>query len=103
MNKRIVGVCACPVGVAHTYMAADKFQQVGESLGYEVKVETQGMTGIEDRLSEEDLKGAQWIVLANDVALRDPERFEKYQDKIINTTMAIILHETKSFFDKHIS
>lgn len=102
MNGKIVGVCACPVGVAHTYMAADKFVSVAKKMGYEIKVETQGMSGIEDKLSDRDLKEADWIVLANDIALREAERFEPYEDKIIKTTMATVLHSTKEFIEEHL-
>ena len=103
MKGKIVGVCACPVGVAHTYMAADKFTDVAKKMGYNIKVETQGMTGIEDRLSDQDLKEADWIVLANDVALREPERFEPYKEKTIKTTMAVVLHQTKEFIEKNLN
>lgn len=102
MKGKIVGVCACPVGVAHTYMAADKFTQVAKKMGYDIKVETQGMVGIEDRLSDQDLQEADWIVLANDIALREAERFDKYENKIIKTTMAVVLHNTKEFIEKNL-
>ena len=97
MKGKIVGVCACPVGVAHTYMAADKFTEVAKKMGYSIKIETQGASGIEDKLTQQDLEEADWIVLANDIALREPERFEAYQEKTIPTTMATVLHHTKEF------
>lgn len=102
MKGKIVGVCACPVGVAHTYMAADKFTQVAKKMGYSIKVETQGMNGIEDYLSEQDLKEADWIVLANDIALRESERFLAYEHKTIKTTMSVILHNTKEFIEENL-
>lgn len=102
MADYVVAVCSCPVGVAHTYMAADKFTEVAKKHGFKVKVETQGMTGIEDKLTDNDLKKAKWIVLANDVALRDPERFDAYKDKIIETSMHVMLHETKDFVENNL-
>ena len=102
MKTKVVGVCACPVGVAHTYMVADKFTDTAKKMGFDVKVETQGMTGIEDRLTERDLEEAKWIVLANDIALREPERFEKYRDKIIKTSMGTLLHGTKEFIEENL-
>lgn len=102
MKGRIVGVCACPVGVAHTYMAADKFTAVAKKMGYSIKIETQGASGIEDKLTDQDLKEADWIVLANDIALREPERFEEYKEKTIYTTMATVLHHTKDFIESNI-
>ena len=41
---KVVGVTACPSGVAHTYMAAEALSLAGKKAGVEVKVETQGST-----------------------------------------------------------
>ena len=38
--KNIIGVCACPAGIAHTYMAAENLERKGKKLGYSVKIET---------------------------------------------------------------
>ena len=102
MKPKIVGVCSCPAGVAHTYMAADKLTQVAKKMGYDVIVETQGMAGIEDRLSKKDLDEAKVIIIANDVALREPERFEGYEDKIIKTNLQTVLHKTKEFLEENV-
>jgi len=37
---KIVAVTACPTGIAHTFMAAEKIEQTAKELGHEVKVET---------------------------------------------------------------
>ena len=34
MSKKIVAITACPTGIAHTYMAAEKLRNVGKELGY---------------------------------------------------------------------
>ena len=102
VKVKIVGVCSCPAGVAHTYMAADKLTEVAKKMGYDIIVETQGMAGIEDRLQTKDLEEAKIIILANEVALREPERFEGYEDKIVKTTIHTVLHETKDFLEKHV-
>ena len=44
--KKIVGICACPMGVAHTYMAADAIEEAAKKLDYKVKVETQGAVNL---------------------------------------------------------
>ena len=44
-TKKIVAVTACPTGIAHTYMAADALKYAAEDLGYDFKVETQGLRG----------------------------------------------------------
>ena len=44
--KRIIGVCACPAGIAHTYMAAENLERQGKKLGFQVKIETNGSGGV---------------------------------------------------------
>ena len=73
---KIVAVTACPSGVAHTYMAAEALQIAGEKLGIEIKVETQGAGGIENRLSEEEIKEAVCVVLSTDTSIRESDRFK---------------------------
>ena len=73
---KVVAVTACPSGVAHTYMAAEALQIAGEKLGIEVKVETQGAAGIENRLSADEIKEAVCVVLSTDTAIRESERFK---------------------------
>ena len=51
----IVAVASCPVGIAHTYMAAANLKKAAQAKGIEIKVETQGATGIEDELTAEDI------------------------------------------------
>ncbi|MGD3111746.1 fructose-specific PTS transporter subunit EIIC [Streptomyces sp. YGL11-2] len=57
---------ACPTGIAHTYMAAEKLAQAAESLGHEIKVETQGSIGAENVLSDNDVREADGIIVAAD-------------------------------------
>ena len=49
---KIIGVTKCPTGIAHTYMAAARIEKECERLGYEVKVETQGSQGTENRADQ---------------------------------------------------
>lgn len=63
---KILAVTACPVGIAHTYMAAENLQKAGETLGVEIKVETQGSIGIENGLTEQDIAEADGIIIAAD-------------------------------------
>ncbi|MER7398102.1 PTS fructose transporter subunit IIABC [Streptomyces sp. NPDC000151] len=57
---------ACPTGIAHTYMAAEKLAQAAEALGHEMKVETQGSIGAENVLSDNDVRRADGIIIAAD-------------------------------------
>lgn len=72
--KKIVGVTACPAGIAHTYMAAESLERAAKSLGYEVKIETNGASGVENRLTEEDIKQADAVIIAADMNV-EMERF----------------------------
>ena len=56
MAKSIVAVTNCPAGIAHTYMVAEAIQTKGTELGYEVHVETQGASGVENKLTPEQIK-----------------------------------------------
>ena len=71
----IVAVTACPTGVAHTYMAAARLEKAAKRLGHAIKVETQGSMGIENALSADDVAGADVVLLAAGIAVRDRERF----------------------------
>ena len=50
---KVVGVTACPTGIAHTYMAQEAIEKECRKRGFEVKVETQGGMGIEQELEQE--------------------------------------------------
>ncbi|MGM0941452.1 MAG: fructose-specific PTS transporter subunit EIIC [Bacillota bacterium] len=63
---KIVAVTACPVGIAHTYMAAENLQKAGEALGVTIKVETQGSIGVENALTEKDIEEADGVIIASD-------------------------------------
>lgn len=72
----ILGITSCPSGVAHTYMAAKALEKSAKAKGHEVKVETQGSIGIENEITLEEVKNADVIILTNDTALFNLERFE---------------------------
>ncbi|WP_433859906.1 fructose-specific PTS transporter subunit EIIC [Streptomyces kronopolitis] len=57
---------ACPTGIAHTYMAAEKLTQAAHALGHEIKVETQGSIGAENALSDNDVRDADAVIIAAD-------------------------------------
>jgi PTS system fructose-specific IIC component len=63
---KLLAVTACPTGIAHTYMAAEKLTQAAESLGVAMKVETQGSIGAENVLSDNDVREADGIIIAAD-------------------------------------
>lgn len=72
--RKIVAVTACPTGVAHTFMAAEALREAGRALGHEIRVETQGSVGAQDKLTEEEIAAADLVILACDIEV-DPTRF----------------------------
>ncbi|MGO2118616.1 MAG: PTS fructose transporter subunit IIABC [Fusobacterium sp.] len=65
-NFDVLGVTACPTGIAHTYMAADALRKKASELGVKIKVETNGSTGVKNELTDEDIKNAKGIIVAAD-------------------------------------
>lgn len=63
---KILAVTACPVGIAHTYMAAENLQKAGKALGVDIKVETQGSIGVENELTDQEIAEADGIIIAAD-------------------------------------
>jgi len=72
---KILAVTACPSGVAHTYMAAEALERAAKAKGIEIKVETQGSIGVENRITAEDVKGADVVILTKDMGIKEVERF----------------------------
>lgn len=62
----VLAVTACPTGIAHTYMAADSLEKKAKEMGLDIKVETNGSTGVKNRLTHEDIKNASAIIVAAD-------------------------------------
>ncbi|MFF9116794.1 fructose-specific PTS transporter subunit EIIC [Streptomyces massasporeus] len=63
---KLLAVTACPTGIAHTYMAAEKLALAAESRGIDMKVETQGSIGAENVLDDNDVKNADGVIVAAD-------------------------------------
>ena len=62
----VLAVTACPTGIAHTYMAADALIKKALAMGVNIKVETNGSTGVKNELTEEEIKNAKGIIVAAD-------------------------------------
>lgn len=83
----IVGITACPTGIAHTYMSAEKLEITATGLGHMVKIETQGAK-IENELTIEEISRADAIILAIDKDI-DMSRFAGKRVKRVSTGRAI--------------
>lgn len=71
---KLLGVTACPTGIAHTYIAAEKLSKAAKELGVEIKVETQGSVGTENELTAKEIAEADGIIIAADKGV-DLSRF----------------------------
>ncbi|MBV4425074.1 PTS fructose transporter subunit IIABC [Clostridium tyrobutyricum] len=65
-EKLVLAVTACPTGIAHTYMAADALNNKGKEIGVNIKVETNGSTGVKNKLTDEEIEKADGIIVAAD-------------------------------------
>ncbi|MDY7990340.1 PTS fructose transporter subunit IIABC [Paenibacillus polymyxa] len=63
---KILAITSCPNGIAHTYMAAENLQKAAAKLGVQMKVETQGSIGVENQLTEQEIREADGIIIAAD-------------------------------------
>ena len=94
--KRIIGVCACPAGIAHTYMAAENLERQGKKLGFQVKIETNGSGGVENRLREEDIKEADYVIIAADTRV-EMERFRG--KKLLEVSVTDAVRKVESVYE----
>ena len=73
-GKSIIAITACPTGIAHTYMAADALTLAAQRAGVALTVETQGSSG-STPLAAATIAGADAVIFATDVGVRDRRRF----------------------------
>ncbi|WP_051636025.1 fructose-specific PTS transporter subunit EIIC [Mesoplasma photuris] len=97
----LIAITGCPAGVAHTYMSAKKIADYATEKGWQVKVEKQGANGIEDRLTSDDVKNANALLISADINPRDIERFENIPT--IRTSVAEPLHDMDNIWNKIIN
>lgn len=88
MAKKIVGATSCPTGIAHTYMAAEAIEKAAKKAGAEAKVETSGSIGVENKLSDKDIKEADAVIVAADARV-EMARFDGKPLKEVSVSYAI--------------
>lgn len=95
---KIVAVSACIAGIAHTYMAKANLEKFAKELGHEIKVETQGAMGFEDKLSEDDINQADVVIFAVDTVVSERDRFDG--KKIYEFGTNEVIKDGKSVIEK---
>jgi fructose PTS system EIIBC or EIIC component len=73
--KKVLAVTACPTGIAHTYMAADALKAKAKEMNVEIKVETNGSSGVKNALTAKEIEEAVAIIVAADKQV-EMERFK---------------------------
>ncbi|HEM2810051.1 TPA: PTS sugar transporter subunit IIA [Streptococcus suis] len=68
----IVAVTACTTGIAHTYMAEEALKKQAAEMGVDIKVETNGASGVGNKLTADDIKNAAGVIIAADKAVDMP-------------------------------
>ncbi|MEU5614709.1 fructose-specific PTS transporter subunit EIIC [Streptomyces sparsogenes] len=94
---KLLAVTACPTGIAHTYMAAEKLAQAAESLGHSMKVETQGSIGAENVLSDNDVRDADGIIIAAD---KDVDRSRFVGKRVLVVGVAEGIHHPERLIEQ---
>lgn len=93
----VVAVTACATGIAHTYMAAEKLQETAKNKGIAIKVETNGSSGVGNRLTQADIKNADAVIVAADINV-EMNRFNG--KKLIKVPVASAISHPDSLIDK---
>ena len=88
----IVAVTACTTGIAHTYMAEEALIKIGEEMGVTVRVETNGASGVGNRLTAEEIAKAEGVIIAADKAV-ETARFDG--KKLISKPVAAGIRKTE--------
>ena len=94
-KKSLVGISACPAGIAHTFMVKEKMEQLAKQKGLNIKWETQGANGQNNKLSKDDIEQANTIIIASDIEL-DLSRF-KGKKVYFATTNNVIKNSQKVY------
>lgn len=96
--KKMVAICACPMGLAHTFMAAESLQNAANELGIEMKIETQGADGIQNELTSKDIKEADAIIHAIAITPQGIERFDDYE--VYEVTLKEAIREAREILEE---
>ena len=96
----VLGITACPTGIAHTYMAAEALEAAGKEMGHPVKIETQGQSGVKNKLTKEEIKNAKAIIIAADIDI-DLSRFKG--KKILKAKVADGIHKPQELINRALS
>lgn len=87
-NLKVLAVTACPTGIAHTYMAEESLYKSAQKLGINIKVETNGSSGVKNKLTHDEIEKCDVIVIAADKNV-EMARFNGKKVIVVDTKTAI--------------
>ncbi|MGI6031234.1 MAG: PTS fructose transporter subunit IIABC [Eubacteriales bacterium] len=97
---RVLAVTACPTGIAHTYMAAEKLEEVGKAMGISIKVETNGSGGAKNVLTPEEIAACECIIVAAD---KQVEMARFHGKRVIQVKVADGIHKAQQLLEEAVS
>jgi len=97
---KILAVTACPTGIAHTYMAAEKLNEKAKEMGISLKVETNGSSGVKNRLTDAEIAEADAIIVAADTKVE----MARFNGKpVIQTKVGKAIYETEALLTRAVN
>ena len=81
-GTKIIAVTACPTGISSSFMAREALKQCAEKLGLSIRVEVHGAAGVYHALSDEEIKNADYVIIA--ASKRIP--MSRFDGKLMITT-----------------
>ncbi|MBO1912164.1 PTS fructose transporter subunit IIC, partial [Microvirga sp. 3-52] len=100
VTGKILAVTACPTGIAHTFMAAEKLSETAKAMGISIKVETNGSSGVKNRLTDAEIAEADAIIVAADTKV-EMARFDG--KPVIQIPVGKAIYETETILNRAIS
>lgn len=76
MSKKLIVLCVCLMGLVYIFMVVQVLEEAAVEVGYEVKIEIQGVDGIQNCLMVQDIVEVIIIIYFVVVILEDNECFE---------------------------
>jgi len=94
---KLIAVTSCPTGIAHSLMAAEAIKQTAGLMGHQIRVEIHGAEGTTDPLTEEEIAGADALLIAADIHV-ETEPFGDLPRLTVSTSRAI--RETRAVLEE---
>ena len=95
---KIVGIAACTAGIAHTYIAKEKLMQAGVDRGHQIHIESQGLAGTQDALTQQEIDEADVVIIAADIKVNGRDRFKN--KKVVEVPTGLVVKSPNKLVEK---